>query len=136
MLAMSSTAALKAPSFARDGLLKPLIFLTNCSDAAWISSSVAGGSKLNNVLMFLHMRVAPCLIDNRRFASVRSGRLIQWRAKCVNPRDRWPPGYPHQPCRPSAGVCQTVYRLCHERTEQMFFCQSVTASRITDKERA
>jgi hypothetical protein len=63
MLAMSSTAASKAPSLARDGLLKPLIFLTNCSDAARISSSVTGGSKLNNVLMFLHMRVAPCLID-------------------------------------------------------------------------
>jgi hypothetical protein len=51
-------------------LLKPLIFLTNCSDAAWISSYVAGGAKLNNVLMFLHMRVAPCLIDNRHFALV------------------------------------------------------------------
>jgi hypothetical protein len=40
-------------------LLKPLIFLTNCTDAARTSSSVAGGPKLNNVLMFLHMRVVP-----------------------------------------------------------------------------
>src|SRR5215217_7364887 len=59
MLAMSSTAALKAPSLARDGLLKPLIFLTNCSDAARISSSVTGGAKLKSVLMFLH--IPPCL---------------------------------------------------------------------------
>src|SRR5215217_1258201 len=120
MLAMSSTAALKAPSLARDGLLKPLIFLTNCSDAARISSSVAGGSKLNNVLMFLHMRVAPCLIDNRHFTLVESGRLIPWLAKRVDPRDRWPPGFPLQPRRPSAGVHPTVYRLRHERTAQMF----------------
>jgi hypothetical protein len=28
---------------------------TNCTDAARISSSVAGGSKLNNVRMFRHM---------------------------------------------------------------------------------
>ena len=42
-------------SFALDGWLKPLIFLTNCKDAARISASVAGGSKLNRVLMFLHI---------------------------------------------------------------------------------
>src|SRR5437899_12860328 len=53
--AISSTAARKAPSFAFDGWLKPLIFLTNCSDAARISSSVAGGSKLNKGRMFLHI---------------------------------------------------------------------------------
>src|SRR5215475_11757653 len=52
--AISSTAAENAASFALDGLLKPLTFLTNCSAAAWISSSVTGGSKLNRVLMFLH----------------------------------------------------------------------------------
>jgi len=38
-----------------EGVLKPLIFLTNCSDAARISASVTGGSKLNNVLMFRHI---------------------------------------------------------------------------------
>lgn len=53
---MSSTAEEKTASFAFDGLLKPLIFLTNCIDAARISWSVTGGSKLNSVLMFLHMR--------------------------------------------------------------------------------
>jgi hypothetical protein len=37
-----------------DGLVNPLSFLTNCSDAARISSSVAGGAKLNRVLMLLH----------------------------------------------------------------------------------
>jgi hypothetical protein len=38
-----------------DGLVKPDSFLTNWTDAALISSSVAGGSKLNRVLMFRHM---------------------------------------------------------------------------------
>jgi hypothetical protein len=37
-----------------DGLLKPVTFLTYCSEATFISSSVAGGSKLKRVLMFLH----------------------------------------------------------------------------------
>src|SRR5215470_12076988 len=54
---MSSTAAMNAASFAFDGLLKPLIFLTNCSDAARISSSVTGGSKLNSILMFRHINI-------------------------------------------------------------------------------
>src|SRR6185295_5979948 len=59
----SSTATRNAGSLARDGLLKPLSFLTNCSAAARISSSVTGGSKLNRVLMFLHMHVIPMLYD-------------------------------------------------------------------------
>jgi len=46
---------LNASSFAFDGLVKPLIFLTNCSDAACTSSSVTGGSKLKSGLMFRHM---------------------------------------------------------------------------------
>ena len=88
MRAMSSTAASKATSLARDGLLKPLIFLTNCSDAARISSSVAGGSKLNNVLIFLHMRVAPYLIDNRALARwfLGSGHQFQQLAKRDRPK--------------------------------------------------
>src|SRR5260370_27201903 len=52
--ATSSTAAKNSPSFAFDGLVKPLIFLTNCSEAARTSSSVTGGSKLKSVLIFLH----------------------------------------------------------------------------------
>ena len=55
MLAISSTAVINEASFAFDGLLKPLIFLTNWSEAARISSSVTGGSKLNRVLIFLHI---------------------------------------------------------------------------------
>jgi hypothetical protein len=51
----SSTARSNASSFALDGLVNPQIFLTNWSDASRISASVAGGSKLNSVLMFLHM---------------------------------------------------------------------------------
>jgi hypothetical protein len=50
-----STAAKNAASFIFDGLEKPLIFLTNCSEAARTSSSVTGGSKLNSGLIFLHM---------------------------------------------------------------------------------
>src|SRR5713226_170707 len=53
--AISSTAARNAASLALDGLLKPLIFLTNWSDAARISSAVTGGSKLKSVLIFLHI---------------------------------------------------------------------------------
>ena len=56
-LVTSSTAEQNAASFTFEGLLKPLIFLTNCNDAARISSSVTGGSKLNNVLIFLHIRL-------------------------------------------------------------------------------
>jgi hypothetical protein len=53
--ATPSTAAKKAASFTFDGLAKPLIFLTNCSEAARTSSSVTGGSKLKRGLMFLHI---------------------------------------------------------------------------------
>src|SRR5437660_773207 len=51
----SSMARLNAASFAFEGLLKPESFLTNWSEASRISSSVAGGSKLNRVLMFRHI---------------------------------------------------------------------------------
>src|SRR5260370_23731693 len=60
ILAMAATAEVNAAWFALDGLWKPLIFLTNCRDAARISSSVTGGSKLNSVLMFLHIPL--CLL--------------------------------------------------------------------------
>jgi hypothetical protein len=53
----SSTAALNAASFVRDGCVDPLNFRTNCSADARISSSVAGGSKLDSVLMFLHIPI-------------------------------------------------------------------------------
>ena len=47
--ATSTTARSNAASLALDGTLKPLSFLTNCKDASRISTSVAGGSKLNSV---------------------------------------------------------------------------------------
>ncbi|MFZ1887674.1 MAG: hypothetical protein WAU33_06560 [Candidatus Binataceae bacterium] len=55
MPAISSIAFMKVASFAFEGLLKPLIFLTNWSDAARISSGVTGGSKLKRILIFLHI---------------------------------------------------------------------------------
>src|SRR5580698_1365180 len=57
--AISSIAARNEASLAFDGLLKPVIFLTNCSDAARISSALTGGSKLKRVLMFLHISASP-----------------------------------------------------------------------------
>jgi hypothetical protein len=46
MAATPLTASLNDASLAFDGFVKPLIFLTNCSEAASISSGVTGGSKL------------------------------------------------------------------------------------------
>lgn len=54
-VATSSTARLNASSFAFDGLVKPLIFLTNCTDAARTSSSVTGGAKLKSGRMLRHI---------------------------------------------------------------------------------
>ena len=53
--ATASTASSKASALAWDGLVEPLILRTYCRAEAWISSSVAGGSKLWRVRMFLHM---------------------------------------------------------------------------------
>jgi len=53
--AISSTAAKNRASFIFDGLWIPLIFRTNWSEDARISSEVTGGSKLKRVLMFLHI---------------------------------------------------------------------------------
>ena len=70
MAATSSTAVRNEASLAFDGLLKPVIFRTNWSEAARTSSSVTGGSKLKRVLMFLHMAVGTSSI--RTFATWRS----------------------------------------------------------------
>jgi hypothetical protein len=56
--ATSSTAARKAASFALDGAVTPLIFLTNWRDAFRISASVAGGEKLNRFFIFLHISLS------------------------------------------------------------------------------
>ena len=55
--ATSSTARLNASSFVFDGFVKPLIFLTNCSDAARTSLSVTGGSKLNSGRILRHIQL-------------------------------------------------------------------------------
>ena len=52
----ASTASAKASALACEGLVEPLILRTYWSADAWVSSVVAGGSKLWRVLMFLHMR--------------------------------------------------------------------------------
>jgi hypothetical protein len=70
--AISSTAARNTASLAFDGLLKPLTFLTNCNEAARISSSVTGGWKLKRVLMLLHTIV---------YLNLQSGRIAQQRLK-------------------------------------------------------
>jgi hypothetical protein len=66
ILAISSTAARNAASLAFDGLLKPLTFLTNCNEAARISSSVTGGWKLKRVFMFLHTIVYLNVLTTKR----------------------------------------------------------------------
>jgi len=53
--ATSATARSNASALVCDGLLKPDSLRTNCSAEAWISSPVAGGSKLNSVLMLRHI---------------------------------------------------------------------------------
>jgi hypothetical protein len=57
--ATPSTAAKNAASFVFDGFAKPLIFLTNWSEAARTSSSVTGGAKLNKGRIFLHIILYP-----------------------------------------------------------------------------
>jgi hypothetical protein len=51
----ASTASSKASWLACEGLVEPLTLRTYCSAEAWISSSVAGGSKLWSWRMFRHM---------------------------------------------------------------------------------
>jgi len=75
--AISSTAARNAASLAFDGLLKPLTFLTNCKEAARISSSVTGGSKLKRVLMFLHT------IVTSMFQSGNTKAILEFRQRFV-----------------------------------------------------
>ena len=53
--ATSSMARSKTGWLAFDGAVKPLSLRTNWTAAARISSSVAGGSKLNSVRMLRHM---------------------------------------------------------------------------------
>ena len=61
-----------------EGLLKPLIFLTNCREAARTSCSVTGGSKLKSVLMFRHMRLSllMSMLDSAGRPQRRSARIF------------------------------------------------------------
>ena len=52
-----SIASSNACSLAFDGLVNPESFLTNWVEAARTSSVVAGGSKLESVLIFLHIKI-------------------------------------------------------------------------------
>lgn len=118
----SSTARSNAAWFAFEGLVKPLSFLTNCTDAARTSSSVAGGSKLNSVLMFLHIALLAfvCLDDRlsfhdtgsrhgsflRREAEVRSGKWIPRHRDEVEDRKRC--GSPQAACSSSTVAAKTA----------------------------
>src|SRR5450755_4698054 len=63
--AISLIAARNGTSFALEGLLNPLIFLTNWIEAALTSSSVTGGSKLKSILIFLHIGLTLGRFDPR-----------------------------------------------------------------------
>jgi hypothetical protein len=56
-LAISWTAALNAAWLDFEGLRNPLTFLTNCSDAAEISSGVTGEAGRRRTLMLRHIRL-------------------------------------------------------------------------------
>ena len=56
--ATSSMARSNAAWLPLEGALKPLSLRTNCKEAARISVSVAGGSKLKSVRIFRHIRVS------------------------------------------------------------------------------
>src|SRR5690348_1206620 len=74
----SSTARSNATSLACDGWVKPDSLRTNCKAEARISSSVAGGSKLNSVRILRHIgfysfrqQVGLRLSQTRRVAEAR-----------------------------------------------------------------
>src|SRR6185369_11834584 len=84
--ATSSTAFSNAASLALDGTLKPLSFRTNWSEASRISTSVAGGSKLNNVLMFRHMAIFKRISENLPSERATAARVVPAR-----PSRSWAP---------------------------------------------
>jgi hypothetical protein len=83
--------------------LKPLSLRTNCKEAARISASVAGGSKLNKVRMLLHMRVSEVRTwrdDSPPAAAMPPGVRAKTAAGLLRRRPVWshPPfGRPHPP---------------------------------------
>jgi hypothetical protein len=71
--ATSSIAVSNAAALARDGWAKPESLRTNWRAAARISSSPAGGSKLNRVLMLRHIGRASCGAANQGRPAPRDG---------------------------------------------------------------
>jgi hypothetical protein len=65
-----------------DGLLMPLIFRTNWSEAALISYSVTGGSKLKRVLMLRHIPMPN--VSELEFFDHCIRRSIGWKPTLVN----------------------------------------------------
>src|SRR5262249_17604393 len=61
----SSTARLNAASLTFEGCAKPLSLRTNCTAEARISSSVAGGSKLNSVRILRHIDCSSDRVGSR-----------------------------------------------------------------------
>src|SRR5688500_11142050 len=90
MRVTSSTALSKTSSLAFDGAVNPLSLRTNCSDAARTSSSVAGGSKLNSVLMLLHMAHRSGVVREAGMtrASLLHSKVVKRARAPVRPKDR------------------------------------------------
>lgn len=108
--AMSTTAASKAASFTLDGRFTPLIFLTNCSDAARISSSVAGGSTLKRRLIFLHTACSLQSPTAREYsAATRPGAPSLRAARGIVAARARARGVPH-PLAAFSSLCQRCYR--------------------------
>ncbi len=108
-IATSATARLKASSFTMEGLANPLIFLTNCRAAAWISSSVAGGLKLYSTLMFLHTLFTSAIAYRRTGSASRDRRVTNTdRSRVRESR----PNVPLHPPRAESGP-KTRSLVCH-----------------------
>jgi hypothetical protein len=71
--AISSTAARNAASFALDGLLKPLTFRTNCSDAARISSFRYGRIEIEEDLDFCTFSLPRYVLASTDAPPIRGG---------------------------------------------------------------
>src|SRR5437773_10272972 len=96
--ATSVTARLTAASLARDGLLNPEIFRTNWREASRTSASVAGGSKLNNGLMFRHMSFGPEYREGRMWNILL---LFRTRPRCEV--GKWLVAFPDLATTPPSG---------------------------------
>src|SRR3954465_10535672 len=93
----SDTARLKASALACDGESNPESLRTNCSAEAWISACVAGGSKLNSVLMLRTIIVSPIPVTLIRTGGLYRGRSASLKSDIAAHFDiQWTP---RSPCR-------------------------------------